>query len=134
MLGPEENRTLRAAIDRIVPADDYPSARDAGVMNFLHRLIEEEGLSTLYQACLRALNAEAEMSHTKPFADCTEREQDALLAHIERGETHAPWAADPAEFFRTLAAHTVEGYYSDPGNGGNKDGVAWKMVGYKVTL
>jgi len=37
-------RTLAAAIDRIVPADDFPSATQAGCIEFLLRLIALEGL------------------------------------------------------------------------------------------
>jgi gluconate 2-dehydrogenase gamma chain len=25
---------------------------------------------------------------------------------------------------------TIEGFYSDPGNGGNRDAVAWRMIGF----
>ena len=24
----------------------------------------------------------------------------------------------------------MEGYYADPGNGGNRDGIAWQMIGF----
>jgi hypothetical protein len=29
--------------------------------------------------------------------------------------------------------HSAEGFYSDPGNGGNRDNIAWKMIGFEVT-
>jgi gluconate 2-dehydrogenase gamma chain len=32
-----------------------------------------------------------------------------------------------------LVNHTMEGFYSDPGNGGNRDAVSWKMIGFEVT-
>ena len=46
---------------------------------------------------------------------------------------HADWPQDPRVFFRLLVEQTTEGFYADPGNGGNKDEAAWKMIGYRVT-
>ena len=43
-----------------------------------------------------------------------------------------PWSVDPAAFFRAAVAHAGEGYYGDPGNGGNHNAVAWRMVGFEV--
>lgn len=34
-LNESQQRTLRAAVDRIIPADDYPSAWQAGVGDYL---------------------------------------------------------------------------------------------------
>jgi hypothetical protein len=31
-----------------------------------------------------------------------------------------------------LAEHCAEGFYSDPGNGGNHSESAWKMIGFEV--
>jgi len=33
-------------------------------------------------------------------------------------------------WFAAMIALAMEGFYSDPGNGGNKNEVSWKMVGY----
>ena len=35
--------------------------------------------------------------------------------------------------FPGLIIHAIEGYYSDPGNGGNHDSISWQMIGYRVT-
>ena len=42
------------------------------------------------------------------------------------------WPVDPAEFFRNVIEHVMEGYYSDPGNGGNRDSIAWRMIGFEA--
>ena len=39
-LNKSQQRTLRAAVDRIIPADDYPSAWQAGVGDYLARQFE----------------------------------------------------------------------------------------------
>ena len=35
-----------------------------------------------------------------------------------------------AVFFETLLANTIEGFFSDPMYGGNRDMVGWRMVGF----
>lgn len=125
--------TLRAAIDRIVPADDFPSASESGVADFLTQLIPAERLDDLYMQGLDALDAEASAIYEKPFAQLTPDEQDHLLAAVEFGDVRTPWSIAPQEFFEVLNRQTIDGYYGDPGNGGNRDGAAWRMVGFQVT-
>ena len=31
-----------------------------------------------------------------------------------------------------IVEHCAEGFYSNPENGGNKDGIAWEMIGFEV--
>ena len=42
----------------------------------------------------------------------------------------AAWSTDPAAWFTQLVAFAMEGFYADPGNGGNKGEISWKMIGY----
>ena len=37
---------------------------------------------------------------------------------------------EAAEFFAVLRQHTVEGMFSDPMYGGNRDAVGWRLLGY----
>ena len=132
-LSPSQLQTLQAAVDRIIPADDYPSGWEAGVGDFMARLMTcEPKYLPVYQSGLEALEAEA---HTQgaSFADMKAATQDALLAKIEEGEVQAEWPVEPVAFFRLLVQQAMEGFYADPGNGGNKGGVAWDMIGYRVT-
>ncbi|MEO7715137.1 MAG: gluconate 2-dehydrogenase subunit 3 family protein [Capsulimonas sp.] len=102
---PQEIRTLQAAVNEIIPADDYPNGWDAGVGDYLVALmIRDPRFLPIYQEGLREL-ASASASGT---------------------EFHSA-------FFDLLVEHTMEGFYADPGNGGNKEGVAWRMIGYEVT-
>ncbi len=123
--------TLRAAMDRIVPADDFPSASDAGCLDFLLKLIELEQLEEPYRDGLNGLEIEARLlGYT--FSDLKEKDQDALILRLEKEKENPSWGISPAEFVALLARQTIEGYYADPGNGGNRDQVAWHMVGYEV--
>ncbi len=127
MLTEPQQHTLQAAVNRIVPADDYPSAWDAGAGEFFRRLFAREPrFLPQYQAGLDALDAAAEASDGIPFAAQDDDAQDGLLRWCEAAE-------DTSAFFRLLVEQTLESYYADPGNGGNLNGVAWDMIGYKVT-
>jgi len=116
-------RTLTAAIDRIVPADDFPSASQVGCVDFLLRLIQLEHLEDTYRAGLDALEAQSVKSG-RSFVDFTPEQQDAQLQH--------GLPIKQRRFVELLARQTIEGYYADPGNGGNRDCVSWKMVGFEV--
>ena len=126
---------LRATLDTIIPPDDYPSAWEAGVGDYLQRQLRGDLADKLpaYRAWLAGLDAEALAIHSQAFAELSLAERTALLARIEAGELTADWSLDPAGFFRQIAEHCAEGYYSDPGNGGNRDGVAWRMIGFEVS-
>ena len=79
---------------------------------------------------LDALEAEALSSAQANFAMLPTAEQDALLSRLEARQVSHPWPIDPARFFQTVIEHVIEGYYSDPGNGGNRGATAWRMIGY----
>ena len=113
---------LRSAINRIIPADDFPSGWDAGVGNFFAQLLTTETQYLFaYQQGLNQIEAEAFLMFRSKFAALEPEQQDILLARTE------------ADFFNLLVSQTMEGFYSDPGNGGNKDRIAWKMIGFEVT-
>jgi gluconate 2-dehydrogenase gamma chain len=134
LLTDTQTQTLRAAVQRIIPADDDPGAWQAGGGEFFHRLLmrEPQFLPT-YRYGLDALEAEAQADGGDGFSSLTPDAQDALLARVEAGEVRADWPLDPAAFFRLLVEQTTESFYADPGNGGNTGGVAWAMMGYRVT-
>jgi hypothetical protein len=124
-------RTLRAVVDRIIPADDFPGAWEAGFPVFLERLLESEPqLLPIYEAGLPALEDESSKHYNSDFADLDVSSQDALLARLVRGDVLTSWPVPPPLFFETLVRHVSESFYADPGNGGNRDCVSWRMAGY----
>lgn len=115
-LSSSETTTLFAVLDRIVPKDDYPSATELGVPEFIRRRFEARPeLVDLYRAGLMVLDA-------RGFVGLTPVDQDAVLADLEGHPSLA-----------TIIQHTIEGYYADPGNGGNLGEASWEMVGFRVT-
>ena len=129
-----QHATLRALVDRIIPADDFPSGWQAGVGDYLAGQFERDLRPQLdrYRAGLDALEAEAQAVSGAAFAELDAADQDALLTRIEAGAVTTAWPIDPAAFFRAAVEHAMEGFYSDPGNGGNRDGLSWRMIGFEV--
>jgi hypothetical protein len=125
--------TLRAAVDRLIPADEFPAAWAAGAGHYLLRQLagDAAALVPVISTGLLALEAEAHARHGSPFATLDAAQQDAVLADVEGGTVQAAWPVPPQAFFAALLALTNEGYYGDPGNGGNREMVSWKMIGYR---
>ena len=134
MLTEPQLATLRALVDRIIPADDFPSGWQAGVGDYLARQFERDLRPQLdrYRAGLDALEAEALVDTGTPFAELDATAQDTLLRRVEAGAVTLAWPIDAAAFFQAAVEHAMEGFYSDPGNGGNRDGLAWRMIGFEV--
>lgn len=128
-----EAATLAAACDRIVPPDDVAGAAEAGAVTFINRQLATRQRTTLpfWQAGIAALDATARRRHAKPFAALAAEAQDAILADAQRGTGEAAdWGeVNPREFFDRLRAWTMMGFYGDPRHGGNRNRVAWRMVG-----
>lgn len=133
-LSETQARTLDAAVDTLIPPDDYPGATAAGVPDFLLRLLERDvpSLQVVYLAGLDGLEAEAQARYQSAFASLSLPQRTELIAALEAGEERPQgnWGVDAGHFLRTLIQQTAEGYYSDPGNGGNKDALSWKMIGF----
>ena len=135
MLTEEQTSILRAVVDMIIPPDDFPGGWEGGVGNYLFAQFERDlrGLLGMYEIGLLAIDAEARAAYDRAFADLDAGAKESLLAQIEQGHVQTLWTVDPARFFNHLCHHCAEGYYSDPGNKGNRDLVAWKMIGFEVT-
>lgn len=123
---------LHALMDRIVPPDDFPGAWAAGVGDYLAKQFEGDlrSQAAAYQLGLEALEAEALLVTGTSFAALDNQAQDMLLSRIEKGEVMTAWLVEPASFFQMVTEHVMEGYYSDPGNGGNREEAAWQMIGF----
>jgi hypothetical protein len=132
-LSATQQRALCALADRIVPADDYPSASELGALAFATNLFNSDLASAAapVTAGLISLDAEAVAVAGTTFAEMTGKQQDTLLTALLQGETHADWKTSAAAFVRLMIVAVNEGYYADPENGGNAGGASWKMVGFE---
>ena len=118
------SETLRAVVDCLIPPDDFSGAYDAGVCDYLERLLQTDlaDHAEFFRAGIDAIEAEAHARFDRPFARLTATEQNATLVAIE---------STSPRFFEMLVNTTAEGYYSEPQQGGNRDAVSWRMTGFE---
>ena len=126
-------RTLQAAVDRIVPPDEYPGALESGVLDYLLRQFEKDLRPFVEDYCLglTSLESESLVRFDRSFCSLADHEKDEILSRIEAGEVATNWSVAPQKFFRLLNHTTVEGFYSDPEQGGNRDRLSWTMIGFE---
>ncbi|MDE3149629.1 MAG: gluconate 2-dehydrogenase subunit 3 family protein [Acidobacteriota bacterium] len=118
----DQARALAAICDRIIPADDFPSASQAGVITFIDRQLSR-GLRRFRDAYRDGLERAAAMSMKRfgrEVAVLTAQQQDDLVRAIEQQDR---------AFFTLVRGHTLDGYYGSPRHGGNRDAVSWRMLG-----
>src|SRR3569623_436859 len=118
MLSPHEQALLRAVIDRILPADEFPSATGFGADRYILQMLDGDAkaVAELVRYGLMELDRQGYLA-AEPAA------QDELLEGVQ-SET----------WFTRMVDLTAEGAYADPGNGGNRDAASWRMLGYEPRL
>lgn len=123
----EQATEIEAITSRIIPTDDTPGAREAGVVYFIDR-----GLSTwakdqlpVFTQGLEKLprDVAAKFAGQSRFSALTADQQDEVLRSIEQ-----------TPFFGTLRFATLVGMFSLPSYGGNRDFTGWKLIGQAETM
>jgi hypothetical protein len=130
-----KSATLRALLNRLIPPDDFPGALESGVESYLVAQWQGDDASEAAGLArgLAQLDLEAAARHSGLlFSHLTTQHQDSLLGDLEGGRTQTEWPAEiPAKTFLDRIINLAhEGFYADPGNGGNREAGSWKMVGY----
>jgi Gluconate 2-dehydrogenase subunit 3 len=128
-----QQQTLRAVVDCLIPPDEFPGAYDAGVCDYLSRLLETDLGTQLdfYCAGLDAIEMETRARFGTAFSSLTRDAQTATLKAIELGDVLTVWPISPKSFFNLLVTTAAEGYYSDPQQGGNREAISWEMTGFE---
>jgi gluconate 2-dehydrogenase gamma chain len=130
-LGADNDRTLTAIADRILPADELgPGAGAAGAVHYINRSLAEWNqaeLTTLSQG-IAAINEVAIARHLYEFAAITAEQQDVLLTELEAGRLDK--VANGEQLFNRLLRLILEGMFSDPYYGGNAGFAGWDLIGY----
>ncbi|MBO1114809.1 gluconate 2-dehydrogenase subunit 3 family protein [Bordetella petrii] len=153
----EEWAFIHAAVDHLIPDDDYgPGAIAAGVPEFIDRQMEtpyghgklwymqgpfhpdsvpELGYQInqtprdVYRHGIAACDAWSRQAHGKPYAELDKPLQEQALKDMQLDKIKFD-TVPASTFFSLLLANTKEGFLSDPMYGGNKNMVGWKMVGF----
>jgi len=129
----QQQQTMRALLDCLIPPDDFPGAWDAGVGEYLTRLFESDLASQLdlYRSGLDAIEAESLARFGTSFCFVTPDQQSNILLAIESGDVLTFWQLHPKQFLDLLVNTTAEGFYSDPQQGGNRGAISWVMTGFE---
>lgn len=153
----DEVTFIDAAVSRLIPKDDLgPGAKEAGATVFLDRQLAgsygsaarwymqgpwSRGSSTqgyqsrltpaqLYRAGIKAVDDYCRDTQSgKTFAQLAPDKQDEILSALEKGKAKLK-GVDAGAFFAMLLQNTVEGFFSDPIYGGNRNMVGWKLIGF----
>jgi gluconate 2-dehydrogenase gamma chain len=115
-------RELEAIAARIIPTDETPGAREAGVIWFIDESLTgfaKEQRKPMLQG-LKQLARDVRAGHPgqSRFSQLSPAEQDALLTHIQE-----------TEFFQSVRFATLAGLLALPKYGGNLDFIGWDLVG-----
>ncbi len=121
-LSVDQAGTLAAICDQIVPADEFPSASQAGVLTYIDRQLTRH--YRRHQDAYRDGLEQAQAVSRKRFG----QELSALSQRQQLEVVSGLWQQN-RRFFELVRNHTLEGYYGSPRHGGNRDAVSWRMLG-----
>ena len=127
-----EYEAMAAACERMLPRDGDPGAADLGVPGYVDRALSDPRMSHVKEDFVRGLGAlmrRAERQFGKPFPQLTAEQQDTLLTAFKNS------AKDTGEghWYELLVVLTMEGAFSDPSYGGNKDRKGWALIGFETS-
>jgi gluconate 2-dehydrogenase gamma chain len=84
----------------------------------------------IYRSGLGYVDDYSQSKFKKDFVELDADQQDQILTDMEAGEASGFEGPSAAAFFTRLRNDTIEGMFSDPMYGGNRDMVGWKLIGY----
>jgi gluconate 2-dehydrogenase gamma chain len=134
---PSEATEIDALSARIIPTDDTPGAREAGVLYFIDRALVTfaSGDQQKYRDGLPELQTQVreKFPGVEKFSAATVEQQDELLRAMEPQDEKAPprrRVNSVQTFLEALRVQTISGFLIDPEAGlGNRGGVGWKLIG-----
>ncbi|HET7085637.1 MAG TPA: gluconate 2-dehydrogenase subunit 3 family protein [Rhizomicrobium sp.] len=156
VLTAEEVAFFSATSDTMIPADELsPSGTQCGVPVFIDRQLAsawgagarmyragpfhqgtpEQGYQLpltprdFFAAGVQAANAWSRKTYGKSFDHLTQDQRIEALKVMEEGKAQFQ-DFDAKAFFQRLLALTMEGFFSDPLYGGNRNKASWRMLGF----
>lgn len=127
-----ESTALDAFASRILPSEDgSPGAHEARAVHFIDRGLTGAmaGSREQYAVGLAALDAYAMELGGTPFNLLPAATQDAIIEAMTENTVRS-YPMLNLGFFNTVRTHIIEGTFSDPYYGGNRDFVGWDLIGY----
>lgn len=123
-LTPDQAADVDAIAAQIIPTDDLPGAREAGVVHFLDHSLATWGKDQRdpFASGLDELNREAQQRWRGAgrFATLAPARQIELLRATEK-----------TPFFQMMRFVTIAGTFANPSWGGNRDHIGWRILGFE---
>jgi hypothetical protein len=133
ILTAEQDRTVTAIAEAIIPATDTPGATAALVNRYVDAVLADADKSDRFEFLrgLKWVDRRSQALFGKGFADATREQQDALLTIMSSQDDDADTDDVGRDFFDDMKAKTIVGYYtSEVGiNEELKDGGPLMFVG-----
>jgi hypothetical protein len=112
----DQAKLVGILVDRIIPTTDTPGAKDAGVVVFIDRLLDDwvqPDARGRFLTGLAAVDEQIREAHGVVFHDATQAQQNALLNRLDQEAVQARRErAHPLPFFASLKEWTLVGYYT----------------------
>ena len=155
-LNETEHAFVVAAVDTLIPADELsPSGSDCGIATYIDRQLAsawgggakmyragpfrkgkpEQGYqlaltpAEFMKAGIAAADAWSRKAYGRDFDRLTSEKRVEALKAMQEGKADFGDFSSRA-FFARLLAMTMEGFFSDPIYGGNRNKAGWRMIGY----
>jgi gluconate 2-dehydrogenase gamma chain len=157
ILTPQEAAFFTAAADTIIPKDELsPSGSECGVPTFIDRQLAsawgggdrmyragpyvkgtpEQGYQLpltphqFFVAGVAAANVWCEKTYGgRTFDRLEQAQRNEALSAMQKGTAEFD-GLDAKQFFGALLTINMEGFFSDPIYGGNRDKASWRMIGF----
>jgi gluconate 2-dehydrogenase gamma chain len=153
----EEQAFIEAVVDHMIPADELtPKGTDLGLNLFIDRALASgwgrgdrlyqqgpwktgtpnQGYqlpltpAQLYRAGILAADAHCVKTYGKRFDKITEAQREEFLMAWRGGKVTFEGGPPARVFFNMLYQNVMQGMFSDPIYGGNRDKAGWKMIGF----
>ena len=153
----DEAAFVEALVDHMVPADEVsPKGTDLGVNIYIDRALAgawgkgdrlymqgpwklgapSQGYqlpltpAQLYRAGIAATNAHCHKTYGHTFDRITEAERQEVLIGLSTGKITFDSGPPVRVFWTALYQTVVEGMYSDPIYGGNRNKAGWAIIGF----
>jgi gluconate 2-dehydrogenase gamma chain len=153
----EEAAFVEALVDHMVPADDLtPKGTDLGINIYIDRALAgawgkgdrlymqgpwKRGVPSqgyqlpltpaqLYRAGIEDTNAYCRKTHGKPFDRLEEAQRQEVMVGLATGKVTFESGLPARVFWSTVYQTVMEGMFSDPIYGGNRNKAGWRMLGF----
>lgn len=153
----EEASFIEALVDHMIPADEHsPKGTDIGLNVFIDRALAgawgkgdrlymqgpwklgtpSQGYqlpltpAQLFRAGIAATNAICRKTYGKPFNALDEKQREELLVGLSTAKLTFDSGPPVRVFWTALYQTVMEGMFSDPIYGGNRNKAGWKMIGW----